>query len=442
MNPSVLVALANLQRRRRRDTAPRAPFADVGRARRALAEDGVAIAVLSQDDLPALTRLADAVSGLAECVALRRPPASRAVDVINELASGCTGTVQLIMGTRAVQSDMSWHDPDPVAGLARRVIEELDGIDLSRLRQCQRKECDLLFFDMTRSRSQRWHAENPCGWLERQHRRRGGLPHQASSGHGEPLVLPRRPRDPCATRRILRPLDQAELQWDIVRIESFGQRRKQGKLQNYHRPFELPESWSGDLDRPVADASDDIDGAAEGLNVPADGVHLGDLAVLDLGDPRLCDAIRAATCAWVSPAFFRSWFRTGDIVSFTSAPCRCGRTSIRMHDVHGRLDDMLIIKAVNIFPSDVEALVRGDDRHTGEYRLVVDRFEHLDRLTVELERTHTSSEFDHDLAERFGRRLKALTGVSASVTILAPGSLPRATHKAKRVEDRRTDLWA
>ncbi len=177
MNPSVLVALANLQRRRRRDTAPRAPFANVGRARRALAEDGVAIAVLSQDDLPALTRLADAVSGLADCLALRRPPASRAVDVINELASGCTGTVQLIMGTRAVQSDMSWHDPDPVAGLARRVIEELDGIDLSRLRQCQRKECDLLFFDMTRSRSQRWHAENPCGWLERQHRRRSGLPH-------------------------------------------------------------------------------------------------------------------------------------------------------------------------------------------------------------------------------------------------------------------------
>jgi phenylacetate-CoA ligase len=73
---------------------------------------------------------------------------------------------------------------------------------------------------------------------------------------------------------------------------------------------------------------------------------------------------------------------------------------------------------------------------------VVDRFEHLDRLTVELERTDSSSEFDDDLAERFGRRLKALTGVSASVTILAPGSLPRATHKAKRVEDRRTDLWA
>jgi predicted RNA-binding Zn ribbon-like protein len=172
MNPSVLVALANLQRRRRRDLAPRAPVADAGRARRALADDGVTIAVITQGDIPALTRLADAVSELADCLARRRPPASRAVDVINELASGCTGTVQLIMSGPAVQGDMGWRDPDPVAGLARRVIEELDGIDLSRLRQCQRKECDLLFFDMTRSRSQRWHAENPCGWLERQHRRR------------------------------------------------------------------------------------------------------------------------------------------------------------------------------------------------------------------------------------------------------------------------------
>lgn len=171
-NPSALVALANLQRRRRGDTAPRAPFADPGQARRTLAEDGVATSGLTQGDLPALTRLADAISELADGLALRRPPASRAVAVVNELAAGCTGTAQLIIGGLAVQSALGWHDPDPVAGLARRVISEFDGIDLSRLRQCQRKECDLLFFDTTRSRSQRWHAESPCGWLERQHRRR------------------------------------------------------------------------------------------------------------------------------------------------------------------------------------------------------------------------------------------------------------------------------
>jgi len=70
-------------------------------------------------------------------------------------------------------------------------------------------------------------------------------------------------------------LFEAELQ--LIRPGRFrGYQR-----QTNHRPFELPESRSGDLDRPVADASDDIDGAAEGLNVPADDVHLGDLTVLD-----------------------------------------------------------------------------------------------------------------------------------------------------------------
>jgi hypothetical protein len=172
INPSVLVALANLQRRRRWDRAPRAPLAYVGRARSALAHEGVEIAVLTDDDLPALTRLAATVSELADCLALGRPPVRRAVGIINELASGSTGRAHLVVSGGALHNNMGWHDSDPVAGLARRVIEELGGVDLSRLRQCQRKECDLLFFDVTRSRSQRWHAENPCGWLERQQRRR------------------------------------------------------------------------------------------------------------------------------------------------------------------------------------------------------------------------------------------------------------------------------
>jgi phenylacetate-CoA ligase len=131
-------------------------------------------------------------------------------------------------------------------------------------------------------------------------------------------------------------------------------------------------------------------------------------------------------------------FRTGDIVSFTSEPCRCGRTPVRMHRVHGRLDDMLIIKGVNIFPSDFEALARGDTELTGEYQLVVDRVGHLDKLTVEIERRQGFNGTDAALAERFSARLKAVTGVSAEVSVLAPESLPRATHKAKRVIDLRT----
>ena len=134
-------------------------------------------------------------------------------------------------------------------------------------------------------------------------------------------------------------------------------------------------------------------------------------------------------------------FRTGDIVSFTSEPCGCGRTSIRLQGVHGRLDDMLIIKGVNLFPSDVEAIARKDHDLGGEYRLIVERINHLDVLTVEVERAVSYTGSDAELAARFNGHLKSITGVAASVRILAPDTLPRATHKAKRVEDRRTGVW-
>jgi phenylacetate-CoA ligase len=134
-------------------------------------------------------------------------------------------------------------------------------------------------------------------------------------------------------------------------------------------------------------------------------------------------------------------FRSGDIVSFTSEPCACGRTSMRMLGVHGRLDDMLIIKGVNIFPSDIEAIARKDHDLTGEYKLIVDRENHLDRLTVEIERTAAFSGSDAELAHRFAGHLKSVTGVSAVVNVLPPDTLPRATHKAKRVEDRRSGVW-
>ena len=134
-------------------------------------------------------------------------------------------------------------------------------------------------------------------------------------------------------------------------------------------------------------------------------------------------------------------FRTGDIVSFTNEPCTCGRTSQRMLGTHGRLDDMLIIKGVNIFPSDIEAIARKDHDLTGEYKLIVERDNHLDILTVEIERAAPDASRDAELATRFAGHLKSITGVSARIVILPPGTLPRATHKAKRVEDRRSGVW-
>lgn len=135
-------------------------------------------------------------------------------------------------------------------------------------------------------------------------------------------------------------------------------------------------------------------------------------------------------------------FRTGDIVSFSDEPCACGRTSLRMEGVHGRLDDMLIIKGVNIFPSDVETLARKNHDLSGEYRLVVERVNHLDQLTIEVEKAHHFAGDEAGLGAWLNRQLKSTTGVSANVIVLPPDSLPRATHKAKRVEDRRAAVWS
>ncbi|GEO80244.1 phenylacetate--CoA ligase family protein [Pararhodospirillum oryzae] len=134
-------------------------------------------------------------------------------------------------------------------------------------------------------------------------------------------------------------------------------------------------------------------------------------------------------------------FRTGDIVSFTTERCACGRTSKRLLGVHGRVDDMIIIRGVNLFPSDVEALVRKDPGLTGEYRLVIERENHLDALTIEVEHRPDARESIDTLAGRLKGTLKATTGVGARVVVLPPDTLPRATHKAKRIDDRRGAVW-
>jgi phenylacetate-CoA ligase len=90
----------------------------------------------------------------------------------------------------------------------------------------------------------------------------------------------------------------------------------------------------------------------------------------------------------------------------------------------------------------VEAVVRQERDLTGEYRLVVERANHLDRLTIEIEYRHGFNGTLEELAARIARRLKSVTGVGAEVRVLAPESLPRATHKAKRVDDRRSGVWS
>jgi phenylacetate-CoA ligase len=192
----------------------------------------------------------------------------------------------------------------------------------------------------------------------------------------------------------------------------------------------------------------DIFGSCAGMCEAQDGLHWAeDHILVEVLDPQtgapVAEGERGELVLTTLKKTARPMlrFRSGDIVSVTTEPCSCGRTSMRLKGIHGRLDDMLIIKGVNLFPSDVEAIARKDHDFSGEYKLIVERVNHLDRLTVDVERSAQFTGDDEELGNRFKGHLYSVTGVAATVRILEPDSLPRETHKAKRVEDRRSGVW-
>jgi phenylacetate-CoA ligase len=129
-------------------------------------------------------------------------------------------------------------------------------------------------------------------------------------------------------------------------------------------------------------------------------------------------------------------YRTGDIGCVADEPCECGRTTVRLTRLRGRHDDMLIVRGVNIHPSQVEHLLLSVDGTAPHYRLIVERPGLLDELTLECE--PTAAGIDRDaLRERIERLLREHMGLRIAVTILKLGSIPRSEGKAVRVVDRR-----
>ncbi len=129
-------------------------------------------------------------------------------------------------------------------------------------------------------------------------------------------------------------------------------------------------------------------------------------------------------------------YRTGDIASIDSTPCPCGRTLARMGTVRGRRDEMLIIRGVNLYPSEIEHTLLHVEGVAPHYQLVVERPAALDELTVHCEPSDDDIDRD-DLHARIARALRERTGISITVELLAPGAVPRSEGKAVRVVDRR-----
>nr|HPR42593.1 AMP-binding protein [Candidatus Methanofastidiosa archaeon] len=192
----------------------------------------------------------------------------------------------------------------------------------------------------------------------------------------------------------------------------------------------------------------DIFGSCAGDCTEQNGLHIAeDHMIVEVLDPETGENVAEGEMGEMTLTTINKWarplirFRTGDIVNYELDKCSCGRTSMRLMGIHGRMDDMVIIKGVNVMPSAIEAIIRSNPDLTGEYRIIVDRKDHLDSIVIETEHIKNFVGNLSALEEKIGNDIKAMMGVSSRVVVYDEDTLPRATHKAKRLIDNRKNVW-
>jgi len=136
-------------------------------------------------------------------------------------------------------------------------------------------------------------------------------------------------------------------------------------------------------------------------------------------------------------------YRTRDIVSLTTEPCACGRTSPRTSKIKGRTDDMIVVRGINVFPSQIEHVLLGIEGTHPHYQIVIDRQAHqLDsvQIMVEVDEKIFSDEIKkmRALERQIQHEIQAVLSVSVEVKLVEPKTLERSMGKAKRVVDKRS----
>ena len=187
-------------------------------------------------------------------------------------------------------------------------------------------------------------------------------------------------------------------------------------------------------------------GVAYGCSVQ-DGMHVNeDHFIVEIIDPDTGKPLpdgeqgEIVFTALTKEAFPIMRYRTRDIGVIIPGKCACGRTFRKISKPKGRTDDMLIIRGVNVFPSQIETVLLRDN-YSANYQIVVDRVNNLDTLEVKVEMNEQN--FTDSLSELSKKEralqedLKSLLGLSAKVTLVQPRSLERSTGKAVRVIDKR-----
>ena len=196
-----------------------------------------------------------------------------------------------------------------------------------------------------------------------------------------------------------------------------------------------------------------------------DGLHLNDDHFLpEIIDPETGEVLpegqmgELVITTLTKEAFPLIRYRTGDITSLRTDPCICGRTNARMGRVSGRTDDMLIIRGVNVFPSQVESVLLMSPQVEPHYRLVVTRRGAMDNMEVQVEIKqdlyHEVSEAilsmddvttiaEHEkmvaLKSSIQKNIKDIIGINVGITFKEPGSIERVEGKAQRVVDKRKE---
>jgi phenylacetate-CoA ligase len=132
-------------------------------------------------------------------------------------------------------------------------------------------------------------------------------------------------------------------------------------------------------------------------------------------------------------------YRTKDITRLYYEPCKCGRTFCRMENLSGRSDDMLKIRGVNVFPSQIEEVILSFDELGPHYEIIVTRDGYTDKLEIRVELAKSTDSFAvlQKLSDGVRNKLKVVLGLDAKVKLESPNTLQRFEGKAKRIKDMR-----
>lgn len=178
------------------------------------------------------------------------------------------------------------------------------------------------------------------------------------------------------------------------------------------------------------------------------GIHIwGDMFLIEVVDPNTGEQVEDGETGELVVTTLNKWalplirYRIGDLTIKESEPCECGRTHPRIMRILGRTDDMLIIRGINVFPSQVESVLMRIPEVASHYQILISRKGPLDEMKVRVELTPSGfSDKIGDLMalnKRISKELKSILNIAAEVELVEPGTIPRSEGKAKRVIDTR-----